>query len=130
MNHASKNVFTRFLSAMLAVIMVFSLIPFNQFVVRAEAAAPAVTGEPADTITPHGSIEMSGQYSSPNGLGSPKIHMFAMDAGLSEPIDGFCLNTATAWAMRSRGRSGAISAPLIPAKRLRFWSGIITMSIL
>lgn len=120
MNHASKNVFTRFLSAMLAVIMVFSLIPFNQFVVRAEAAAPAVTGEPADTITPHGSIEMSGQYSSPNGLGSPKIHMFAMDAGLSEPIDGFCLNHGDRMGHAVEGKKWSNKRPIDPGKATPF----------
>ena len=84
MNKASKNVFTRFLSAMLAVITVFGLFPANQFVARAEAATG---GEPSDTITPSGSIEMEGQYDSGYGLGRPYVHRFAMETGPAGVID-------------------------------------------
>ena len=117
MNKASKNVFTRFLSAMLAVIMVFGLFPANQFVARAEAATG---GEPSDTITPSGSIEMEGQYDSGYGLGRPYVHRFAMETGPAGVIDAFCLNHSDHLGHACEGKKWSNKRPYDPGKATPF----------
>ena len=117
MNKASKNVFTRFLSAMLAVIMVFGLLPANQFVARAEAATG---GEPSDTITPSGSIEMEGQYDSGYGLGRPYVHRFAMETGPAGVIDAFCLNHSDHLGHACEGKKWGNKRPYDPGKATPF----------
>ena len=117
MNKASKNVFTRFLSAMLAVIMVFGLFPANQFVARAEAATG---GEPSDTITPSGSIEMEGQYDSGYGLGRPYVHRFAMETGPAGVIDAFCLNHSDHLGHACEGKKWGNKRPYDPGKATPF----------
>ena len=87
MNTASKNVFTRFLSAMLAVIMIFGLLPAGVFQVTAEAAMYA--GEPDDTckITYSGS---QGTYYSDQVGSSCQFHIFQAVGTKMGTIDAFC----------------------------------------
>lgn len=102
---------------MLAVIMVFGLFPANQFVARAEAATG---GEPSDTITPSGSIEMEGQYDSGYGLGRPYVHRFAMETGPAGVIDAFCLNHSDHLGHACEGKKWSNKRPYDPGKATPF----------
>ncbi len=87
MNTASKNVFTRFLSAMLAVIMIFGLLPGNLIQVTAEAAM--YTGEPDDTCEINYSGSQGTYYSEQVGSRC-QFHTFQATGTKMKTIDAFC----------------------------------------
>ena len=111
MNKACKNVFTRFLSAMLAVIMVFSLLPTGLLTVTAEAA----DGTPG-TIKPAGDINMISNYNSPNGLGKPYVHVFEMNAGSLGNVHGFCLNHSAHMGSAVKNETWKLKGTITPGR--------------
>lgn len=112
MNKASKNVFTRFLSTALAVIMIFGLLPTGLFTVTAEAA----DGVP-DTIKPvPESVKMIGDYDSPNSLGHPYVHVFEMKAGSLGDVHGFCLNHSAHMGTAVKNETWKLKGTITPGR--------------